>query len=482
MRSRLWLLAISTLLSVFNCTAQDSSLFHPRLILDFPVLEVPHLSKAAGMAYNKRLGNLAGGKIAPNVQDYINSYESLSMQQALAVTKNLHATNYYFNNKLWNKWMPPTSKNKVLLNRLAANLSSGVVDYALAYYLMIFGPVWLHEEFHRNGITHQCISSHNDTYYRLSGGQPSGSVSKVRDEDLIRWKQTRPQEMIRSFAAGTEAQYQLVRNMRKDNFFKQTNYANVIMNILITKQAVDYVNQYRHLDYDPQADSSNKYEATISQRDYVGWDFTAWVYDLFKPNEPYSNRGPHANGVGLKRTIYKDDLSNEEIKYLNKMGKLQYLNFISPAMIGVSRIKVGKQSSFSFAIRHLLNSFGYDLGADLFINKKGSQWFIGLHSYHNKNKFFPGIEIEKPSFKMAMGKIKTEFQARAMLWLQPKDQSFTTTKSEAGGLLQLRSNFPFSKTFSMYSELEAKTAGWVAGNPYLTKNLSLRMGILLNLK
>ena len=481
MRSTHWLIAISLLLSTFKGVAQDSSLFHPKLILDFPLLEVPHLSKAAGMAYNKRLGNLAGGKLAPNIQDYTNSYESFSMQQALAITKNLHATNYYFNNKVWNKWLPPNTKNKVLLNRLVANLSSGAVDYVLAYYLMIFGPVWLHEEFHRNGITHQCISSHNDTYYRLNGGLSSGSVSKVRDEDLIRWKQTKPQEMIRSFAAGIESQYELVRNMRKDNFFRKTNYANAVMNILITKQAVDYVNQYKHLDYDRQADSTNKFEATISQRDYVGWDFTAWVYDLFKPNEPYANRGPHANGVGLKRTIYKDDLSNEEMKYLNKMGKLQYLNFISPAMIGVSRIKVGKQSSFSFAMRHLLNSFGYDLGADIFIDKKGSQWFIGLHGYHNKNRFFPGIEIEKPAVKISLGKIKAEIQARGMLWLQPRDQSFTTSSSDSGGLLQIRSKFALSKTMSVYSEMEAKTAGWVAGNPYLNKNLSLRMGICFDL-
>lgn len=194
--------------STANIIAQENKIeYKPRLILELPILEFPHLNKAAGMAYNKRIGQISGYNTSATAGDYLRSYESLSMQQTLTVTKNLHATNYYFNNKLWNKWIKPTTKKKQLLNRLAANISSGVVDYALAYHLMVFGPVWMHEEFHRNGLTHQGISSYNDTYYRFGGGIPGGSITKVKDEDLIRFKQTKPQEMVRSFAAGIEAQY-----------------------------------------------------------------------------------------------------------------------------------------------------------------------------------------------------------------------------------------------------------------------------------
>lgn len=456
--------------------AQDSTRFQPRFQLDFPVLEFPHLNKAAGMAYNKRLDKISGNPTSPSAGDYLKSYESLSMQQALAITKNLHATNYYFNNKLWNKWIQPTTKKKQLLNRLAANASAGVVDYVLAYHLMVFGPVWLHEEFHRNGITHQCINSHNDTYYRFGGGTPGGSITKVKDEDLIKWKATAPQEMIRSFAAGIESQYELVRNMRKDNFFSKTHYANAVMNILITKQAVDYVNQFRKKDYDASIDSMNNNALTIAERDFVGWDFTAWVYDLFKPNEAYTSRGAHPNGNGVDRYIERDDLTKEEDAYLTRMGRLQYINYLSPAMIGISRIKLNEKSSFSFAGRHILNSFGYDLGADVFLDIKGSQWFVGLHGYQNYKRFFPGIEIEKPDLQIKAGKKTIPLQARAMLWLQPKDQLFKTTKAEAGGLLQLRSRHQLTNQFSLYAELEAKTDGWVAGNPYLNKNLTFRTG------
>ncbi len=465
-----------------NISAQDGIIkYKPRLILELPLLDFPHMNKAAGMAYNKRLDKISGSTVSPNAGDYLRSYESLSMQQALAVTKSLHATNYYFNNKMWNKWIEPTSKKKQLLNRVAANASAGVVDYVLAYHVMVFGPVWLHEEFHRNGLTHQCTSSYNETYYRFGGGVPSGSVSKVKDEDLIRFKQIKPQEMVRSFAAGIEAQYELVRNMRKDNFFSKTNYANVAMNILITQQAVGYVNQFKQKDYDASIDSMNVKGVTIAERDFVGWDFTGWVYDLFKPNEPYNNRGTHPNGTGINRAVKRSHLTKEEDNYLSKMGKMQYLNFITPSMIGVSRININKNTAFNFAMRHTLNSFGYDVGADIFLETKGTQWLIGLHGYNNKEKFFPGIEIENPSIKVKVGKKEIPLQARAMAWLQPKDQLFTTTKSAAGGLLQVKGRYPLTKIVAAYAEVEGKTNGWVAGNPYLNKNVTLRMGLFMDI-
>lgn len=460
--------------------AQDSIRFKPRLILEFPVLELPHLQKAAAMRYNKRTGQLAGGITSPKGADYLRSYESLSMQQALAVTKNLHTTNYYFNNKLWNRWIPATTSRKALLNRLAANLSAGIIDYALAYQLMVFGPVWLHEEFHRNGISHQCISSFNDTYYRLGGkGTPGGSVTQVRDEDLVRFKAAAPQEMVRSFAAGIEAQYEMVRHMRKDQFFSGTHYANAVMNILITKQAVDYVNQINSKNYDEAVDSMNSRDGTdISKRDFVGWDFPAWVYDLFRPNEPYTSRGQHPSGVGIRRGIEKSMLTAEELDYLKKMGRLQYINYLSPAMLSIGRIKVNNNFAFSFAGRHLLNSFGYDIGADLFLDIHGSQWLVGIHGYHNHERSFPGIEVEKPDWKIKIGEKNIPLQIRAMLWLQPKDQQFRTSESEAGGLLQIKGRYEAGPRFSIFADLEGKTNGWVAGNPYLQKNFTFRTGFM----
>ncbi|GJM34756.1 MAG: hypothetical protein DHS20C18_37570 [Saprospiraceae bacterium] len=472
------LCAFSLLISV---KAQDSLLrINERLILDFPLLEYPYVKFGAQMSFNKHHGEFSGNRTNTTLNDWLSGYESPSMNQVLAITKDLHATNYYFNNKLWNKWVKPESKKKYLLNRLAANASAGIIDYILAYQLMVFGPVWLHEEFHRNGLTLQGISSYDDTYYRFGGGgTPGGSVTEVSDEDLIRFKQDAPVEMVRTFSAGIEGQYAFIRNMQKDNFFSRTDYPNVVMNVLLTNQAVNYVRQFQQSDYDASIDTMNFYGEKLEERDFVGWDLTAWVYDMFRPEEPYTARGQHPYGVGINRAIKRSQLTQEEDDYLVKMGNLQYLNFLSPSMLGVHSIRLNENTRFNFAVRHILTSFGHDLGGDIFLNKNGQNWLIGIHTYHNHDRVFGGIELERQDIQTRLGNKTLEMDARAMVWFQPEDESFYADKGKPGGLLQFTLKYPLNETFKISTEVEGKTNGWVAANPFLGSNLSVRMGVSL---
>ena len=97
-----------------SAQAQSDSvrLFSEKLLLDFPVFDLPYIKYAAEMSYNKRLDRISGGPTNPTVGDYLRSYESPSMTQSLAITKNINATNYYFQNKLWNTWLTPTTKTR----------------------------------------------------------------------------------------------------------------------------------------------------------------------------------------------------------------------------------------------------------------------------------------------------------------------------------------------------------------------------------
>jgi hypothetical protein len=347
---------------------------------------------------------------------------------------------------------------------------------------MVFSPVWNHEEFHRNGLTLQGISSFDDTYHRFTGQEaPGGSVSRVFDADMARFKANDPQGLVRSFAAGIESQFLLVRNMQKDNFFYRTDYANVAMNILITKQAVDYVNQFRQNGYDRSIDSMNYYGKTEMTRDFVGWDFTPWVYDLFRPHEPYEARGIHPNGAGIDRAIKRTDLTAEEDAYLIRMGRLQYFNFLSPFMVGINRIRVGERTNFNFALRHYLTSFGYNLNADFFIERNGQHWLVGLHTFHNKDHAYPGVEVQRLFLKVPAAKKEMSVQARAMTWVQPTRESFYATNGSWGGLAGLKVFYPLSRKMSIYGEGEAKTRGWVAGNPFLKSNVSFRAGLFFDL-
>lgn len=481
-RSRIILCTLLLGTAPIAMRAQDSSYtITPRLLLDLPLIDAPYGWHAAQMAANKRLGITDGANGSVNAGDLLRGYESPSMQQALAVTKDLHATNYYFSNKLWNGLIAPTSKKRYLFNRIAANAQAGLVDYLLAYNLMVFGPAWMHEEFHRSGTTLRGIPTFNETYYRFGGGIPSASVSHVSDADMARFKQEAPNELIRSFASGIEAQYALVRSMQQDNFFQRAQYPNVAMNILITQQAVGYVRQFRAADYDQSIDTMNFHGDQMAERDYVGWDFTAWVYDLHRPGEAYADRGAHPYGDGIDRAVKRAKLTPEEDAYLVRMGDLQYLNFLAPDMIGLHGFRMGNSTRFNFAVRHILTSFGYDLGGDLLLDRRGRQWLLGIHTYHNHERSFGGLELMRKGLRLGRGDRTATVDLRGMLWMQPEHGGFYDRDGQLGGLLTVRAGFPLGGSLKTYIEAEGKSHGWVMANPYLNSNLSIRAGLALDL-
>ncbi len=453
--------------------AQESKYGQYRYAIDVPLVDLPFLQHATKM-HAKKID-----VVDIRLKNYLNSYESTSMEQALSLTKGLHAGNYYLNNLIWENFIP-LEKNK-FLNRVTANLSSGLVDLLLTYKLVVFSPQWLHEEFHRNGLTINKISSYDETYNLFAGGISNGSISKVTDEDMVRFKRDNPQEMIRSFAAGIESEFLLIRSLQNDNFFKDTKYANVLLNLLLTKHAIDYVNQFKRPDFNNSIDSMNYYGVKVKDRDYVGWDFTAWVYDLHRPLEPYANRGVHPSGVGIDRAVKSTKLTDNEYNYLKKMGKMQYLNFISPFMLGINRIKLGNQMSFNFAVRHYLNSFGYSLSTDVFFSKHGRNFLVSLHAYRNKELTLPGVEVYLPDYQLKKYS-PISLQPKLMAWLQPSNQLFYDQDAKFGGMVGLKANLILGRKFSAFVESDFKTPGWVAGNPFLSSNSTFRLGLTFDTK
>ena len=65
--------------------------------------------------------------------------------------------------------------------------------------------------------------------------------------------------------------------------------------------------------------------------------------------------------------------------------------------------------------------------------------------------------------------------------IRDRNEAFHATKGTPGGLLEVRARFPMGRVFSAYTEVEAKTRGWVMANPYLKENITCRVGIALDL-
>ena len=106
-------------------------------------------------------------------------------------------------------------------------------------------------------------------------------------------------------------------------------------------------------------DEMNADERTVKVRDFVGHDFTSWVYDLHRPDEPYAARGAHPSGVGYDRYRGPDDLTAGEKRYLDHMGRLQLLNFLDPNLVGWRGVGV----SASGARRTVLAGFTSPISA-----------------------------------------------------------------------------------------------------------------------
>jgi len=145
-------------------------------------------------------------------------------------------------------------------------------------------------------------------------------------------------------------------------------------------------------------------------------------------------------------------------------------------MVGINRIRLNDQTVFNVAVRHYLNSFGYDLTADFFIDHREKQYLVSLHGYRNKHRLLPGVEVERSPYVLRVnGQERLLLQPLVMVWLQPN--SFYDRAARPGGALRIQGSYALDKTWRIVAVAEGKTNGWVAGNPYLQAKAGFRLGI-----
>lgn len=395
-----------------------------------------------------------------------------SMQQSLAITKDFYQL-----------------AHAGIENGLGSrrNLSTRLAIVALDILALPLGDTWLHEEWHRAVLSRRNTSSYNDVY-NLDLLAEAISVSHIKDEDLIRLKRESPADMVRLAEAGIEGEYELVTALQKDNFFYGINTFNLPLYILTYAGAIDYVNFSGTGEAGVETDIFNLQEGSdVSKRDALGLDFTAWVYDLFRPTEPYEARGVHPSGVGIDRAIKPSDLTSEELSYLKRQGRLAYLNLLDPHLIGISRFRVTSEQSpqptdFNISIRHYLTSFGYTIDTNVFFKKDNLNLFMIVHNYANGERHFPGLDVEILRYPLTRFKTPLTLNVRSAIWLQPEDQMFKTKAGKFGGLASLRAGWNGFKNVEPYMEVTAKTEGWVAGNAYLDSNTSVQTGLIYRFK
>ncbi|MEQ9423226.1 MAG: hypothetical protein RJQ09_02325 [Cyclobacteriaceae bacterium] len=471
------LLISSLLFTGFLARGQDSTLVnHPKLVLDIMAVDLPFLSNAVQARANYRSQTIAEQPAKVKFRDAIAVLESPSMNQAIEITTSFYNTMNFGIAKLWyKKDRQSMSLSAKVFRDIGTEFTAAVAFIATTK--VPFAAGWAHEEFHRSTWIPYEIGSFNEIWSFNLLPDALTSVSHLKDDDLAMFKTKDPAGFVRMQSSGIEAHYLLNESVQTQDFRLNTNLPTLAMYWADVAAAADYVGRAHTIKTIEEHNDVYNDEPDQLKRDFTGNDFTAWVYDLFRADEAYSDRGVHPTGIGIDRYRDFNDLSMDMLSYVEKMGNRQWLNIISPFMLRIRRLKVSDNFAFNFAVRHFLTSFGDDTQYELFLNYGDRFSQITFHRYSNYDDAFTGIEFKSFAEKLKIGTKKFEIDGRLMLWNQPKNQDFFSSDGTFGILTAIRGYYTSQSKWQPYLEIEGKSNGWVAGNPYLTSKISGRFGI-----
>ncbi len=458
-----YLIIIITLFNVTNLFGQKAdTISNSKYVFDLPIVDLPFSTFPSKT-------NFATS----------NTWLNPSMSQSINLSSDFYIGSHYALSKLFSK-KDTDKKSKRIFKSIGKQLSILTFD-ALSTYVPL-GQVWNHEEFHRTIMTKNRVGS-EDNANRFPFFNSAGLiVNGVRDEDLARFKKSNPKDFIRLDEAGIEGDYQLIHNLQKNNFFFNQNLQNEILYHVSGLYAIFYVYASSKAKVvDSIIDRDNRSQPSILERDFVGPDFTGWCYNLFHPNTPFDSLGIHPSGEGINRYIKTTQLNADELHYLHQQGNLAFLNLASPMLFGFHRIAIHKNDPsktfyINLAVRHYLTPFGNDINVNFFYQKKNQNWVFALHNYNNYNSHFIGLEAENIFHTFQLKTKQFPVSTRLMLWIQPNQQDFKTSKAAMGGLIGIKAYTPIYKQAKGFIEVTGKTNGWVAGNEFLNSNVSLNLG------
>ena len=395
------------------------------------------------------------------------SAQNPSMTQALQVSKAFYQFSHYSIQSFWGR-----KKDAALLSIIAFD--------TIATWLPLSNG-WLHEEWHRSVMGQYGIDSRNDIY-DIQFFAETISVSHVSDADLISLKENHPADLIRLHTAGLESQNQLNLSIESDQFFENTQSLDAILIWTNTINTIAYLNTCSINESSSVTNDILSREGTdIADRDFTGLDCNAWVYDLFRPDEAYAERGIHPSGNGINRYITFEKLSPSEQHFLRKQYYLSFLNFIDPFLLNKRHFKFTSQKTgfralWNANIKHYLTPFGYSINVHTYIKTKESNYLITLNNYFNKDNHFPGIGFDLISQPFQLGSAHLLGTIKTKIWQQPRQFSFTTSSSSLGGSISTRFEYSLTRTSFPYVEFLHKTSGWQEGNVYLNSNSSIILG------
>jgi hypothetical protein len=448
MKIKIYLVLSAVLLVPALANSQDNSIY--KLRLNAPIVDYPQ---------NKSLKHIP------------------SMDQALEWSNGMYELGFWGIEELGNKlFLPKTGSykgwKKFANNAFRYALGLGFSKYASELPVPL--GVWGHEEFHRSVLGVNDIESKNGNWLL---NRWDGTVYGVSDLTLENFKTTDINNLLYSYVAGVQYEILLSQKITLNDFYKRRSSSKAALALYNAW----YVYDYFRFSTGPESDSvkvlaPRNESKNPAERDFAGADLTAWVYDMFNPDTPFTSRDNFPDGEGVNRRIGFSDLGEEEKDYLVNQKKLALLNFLNPAIFFIDRIKINDHINFSFFTQYTPAHFGNDISLYLPVRYKKYDLLINAHRYSNRSGTGLGLGLGLLNYGFS-GKLEADFIAN--FWDQP--ESFSGSGKITGGALSLTTRYFFGDSFSGSLSLTGKTKGWIAGNPYLDNNVSVQLSIGYNL-
>lgn len=362
-----------------------------------------------------------------------------SMMQSVDLSNNLYDLSFWGIDALGNAII---RNNR---NTMGGKIANTGFKYLLGLAFSKYGSelpiplgVYTHEEFHRSVLGVYDLKSINGNWVF---NRWDGTVYGLTDEQLSELKAENIEGLLYSYVGGVQSENYLTQlNVIRDFYSERTFYKNPFY-----LYNAYYVWDYFHFSASPKSDSVKilappNEDVNPYLRDYAGADLNTWIYDMFSPETPYTDRDPFPEGEGVNRRIGFSDLTEEGKEYLEKQKKLALLNFINPAIFLINRINISPDFGFQFFLQYSPTHFGNDIAVYLPFRVKSYNQMLAIHSYNNHEKGFYGLQYGIYKLKPFENK-NIELGGTLSVWTQPEKQSFYDEKGKFGGSLEIESGY-----------------------------------------
>lgn len=358
------------------------------------------------------------------------------------------------------------SAYRYISNQLYSNLSSKQAYFIQYFSEFIFLLPLTHEEGHRSILTSMNIGSISRPYFNSKG---AAYVNGVRDSELKHFRDSDLPNYIRLHTAGLESDYMISSRIEELVLLGGDIKRNLEISYFVRKLSLM---SYYTGSLIPSINPKLKEETNELERDIVGHDVYGVIKNLYRPNEHF-----------YRYTNY-DDLTNEELRFLKRVGYRALINVASPIFFKKLILVNKPQVKLSLSAGYTMSPFGDFIDENVYLLLKNKYKIHAyLRQFENKQTWFPAVGASLTDYKFS-SKFSTNISTH--VWNQPEDMDFNTSESVTGGAIDMLFkykllNLSAGNSISFDLGVIYKTKGFLPEEVILDEHFGIRIGTTINL-